>query len=54
MIRDKMKLVLDGKTATSESEVIPNTIGEMLFVQVDGDASAFTMQVLGRCNRSGG
>jgi hypothetical protein len=54
MIRDKMKLVLDGKTAASESEVIPNTIGEMLFVQVDGDASAFTMQVLGRCNRSGG
>lgn len=39
MIRDKMKLVLDGKTAASESEVIPNTIGEMLFVQVDGDAS---------------
>lgn len=54
MIRDKMKLVLDGKTAASESEVIPNTIGEMLFVQADGDASAFTMQVLGRCNRSGG
>lgn len=55
MIRDKMKLVLDGKTAASESEVIPNTIGEMLFVQVDVTAaSAFTMQVLGRCNRSGG
>lgn len=51
MIRDKMKLVLDGKSVAGESEVIPNAVGEMLFVQVDGTASAFTLQVQGRCNR---
>lgn len=54
MIRDKMKLVLDGKTVAGESEVIPNAVGEMLFVQVDGTASAFTLQVQGRCNRGSG
>lgn len=54
MIRDKMKLVLDGKSIAGESEVIPNAVGEMLFVQVDGTASAFTLQVQGRCNRGSG